>query len=317
MRKLNKSFTISQNQQFTIFQVLQYVENNIHKKHQLNELAAMVSYSPFHFHRLFKSVIGVNLNEYIANYRLQKVTHYLKFYPHLSLTEIAELTGFSSLNDLSRKFKAYYGQTATQAREGFTQNRKICIMNRKISERYFNVNYYNEIQGDGRSAIREERTLRVTIKSLPQYRAIFHPLLGSDATHFQSSMIQAFQQINRTMSGSSPRSFQNLFIGKIHYGTTINEDLLQWRYDACITIPMDWLDHEVPTTLIPGGSYAVLRLMNNPDDKKAVLDAFYQEWLPTSGYSLSDRPCLEIFGSAHAFQPGFPPFVDYCIPLLI
>ncbi|MBO9597152.1 MAG: helix-turn-helix domain-containing protein [Cohnella sp.] len=54
---------------------------------------------------MFKSVTGVKLNEYITHYRLQKVPRYLKLYPHLTLTEIAERCGYASLNDLSRKIK--------------------------------------------------------------------------------------------------------------------------------------------------------------------------------------------------------------------
>lgn len=315
MREPNRGHHITQNQQYTVFKVLQHIDDNIHTKLQLNELAAAVSYSPFHFHRLFKSVMGVNLNEYITNYRLQKVTRYLKLYPHLTLTEVAERCGYASLNDLSRKMKAYYGQTATQLREGYVKNRKICIMDRNISERYFKVNYYNEIQGDGRSPFREERSLKVTVKSLPRYLATFYPLLENGELHYQSRLKQAFQQLPRTVSGN-PHSFQSQLVGRIHYEPTPDDGHQEWRYDACITIPMGMPDLDIPTTHIPGGTYAVLRLLNHPDDKKVVLHAFYQEWLPSSGYRLRDQPCLEVFGSSQSWQTGLPPYVDYCIPLL-
>ncbi len=315
MREPNLGNSITHNQQSTVFKVLQHIDNHIHTKLQLNELAASVSYSPFHFHRLFKSVMGVNLNEYITLYRLQKVTRYLKLYPHLTLTEVAERCGYATLNDLSREIKAYFGQTATQIREEYVQNRKICIMDRNFYERYFSVHYYNEIQGDGRSLLREERTLKVAIKSLPQYLATFHPLLVDGEHYDHGRLKQAFQQLRGT-AGRSPLSFQSLLIGKIHHEPTTDDPSLQWRYDACIALPMGTPELDTPTTLIAGGTYAVLRLLNNPNDKRAVLDAFYHEWLPSSGYRLRDQPCLEVFGSSHACQTGFPSYVDYCIPLL-
>ncbi|MUT68280.1 GyrI-like domain-containing protein [Paenibacillus sp. NEAU-GSW1] len=307
----------SLNQQTAIFHVMHYIDGNIHNKLSLNELASIVSYSPYHLHRLFKSVTGVNLNAYIANYRLQKVTRYLQWHPHLSLTAIAEQCGFSSLNDLSRKYKAFCGQTATQVREFYSQNRKICIMDRNISERYFNVNYYNEIQGDGRSLLKENRSLKVTVKMLPQYRSAYIPLLGSHAqSSFQNQLRHAFQRLAAAASRRNTFPFQRLLIGKVHYETDMSESVLNWRYDACVTLPQDWPADDLPMTEIPGGSYAVLRIDNDPIHKKSVLDAFYQEWLPDSGHQLSDLPCLEVFGSCAAFQNGIPAYVDYCIPLL-
>lgn len=317
MNGFDNNRVLSQHYPLPIFHVLTYIDSNIHQKLLLADLAGMISYSPFHFHRMFKSSLGITLNEYITSYRMQKVIQYLKFHPHLSLTDIAERCGFPALNELSRKFKAQYGQTATQFRENYHQNSKICIMDRKISERYFNVNYYNEIQGDGRPVIKENRILKVTIKMIPQYQAVFLPLLGDGSVHrMQNELKQAFQSLASLKSSFHSYSFQSLLIGKVHYESSSEKGLLSWRYDACMTIPSNKVEDGLPATAITGGLYAVLRLHNDPDHRESLLDAFYQEWLPASGYSLSDEPCLEIFGSAQAFQAGFPPYVDYCVPLL-
>ena len=57
---------------------------------------------------LFSKLEGITLEKYIITKRLQKVKELL-VYTDFSLTEIAYVTGFSSINHLSRQFKELTG----------------------------------------------------------------------------------------------------------------------------------------------------------------------------------------------------------------
>lgn len=91
----------------SINRVLDYVRKNLHENTGLKTLAGIAHISPYHFHRIFKSVIGESLAEYVNRLRMEYVAEKLKT-SGLSLAELAERTGYSSEQALSRAFKNYF-----------------------------------------------------------------------------------------------------------------------------------------------------------------------------------------------------------------
>lgn len=91
----------------SINKVLDYIKHNLHENADLKTLAEIAYISPYHFHRIFKSVIGESLGEYVTRLRMEYVTEQLKT-SALSLAELAEKTGYSSEQSLSRAFKNYF-----------------------------------------------------------------------------------------------------------------------------------------------------------------------------------------------------------------
>ena len=51
---------------------LEYIDKHIEEKLTLETIATIAHYSPYHFHRIFKAVIGETLNEYIIRQRIEK-----------------------------------------------------------------------------------------------------------------------------------------------------------------------------------------------------------------------------------------------------
>ena len=65
---------------------------------------------------LFTELEGVTLEKYIITQRLEKVKELL-VYTEFTLTEIAYITGFSSINHLSRQFKELTGLSASHFKD--------------------------------------------------------------------------------------------------------------------------------------------------------------------------------------------------------
>ena len=65
--------------------------------------------------QMFTQIEGTTLERYIINQRLEKVKELL-VYTEFTLTEIAHVTGFSSINHLSRQFKELTGLTPSHFR---------------------------------------------------------------------------------------------------------------------------------------------------------------------------------------------------------
>jgi AraC-like DNA-binding protein len=46
---------------------IDYIKENLHEELSLGKLASLSNFSKFHFHRIFKSVAGTTINEFITS----------------------------------------------------------------------------------------------------------------------------------------------------------------------------------------------------------------------------------------------------------
>ena len=76
-------------------------------------IAQHLGISEVYFRKLFLAKYGMAPKQYILNFRIQKAKHLLTS-THLTVTEIAETCGFSSLYHFCRIFKEKTGMTPTQ-----------------------------------------------------------------------------------------------------------------------------------------------------------------------------------------------------------
>ena len=85
--------------------VIDYIDNNITDKFTLDKLSSVANFSKFHFHRIFASIVGETLSNYILRIRLEKAATLLVYNPNLSVTEIYLDCGFSSSSVLQDLLK--------------------------------------------------------------------------------------------------------------------------------------------------------------------------------------------------------------------
>ncbi|MFW6062314.1 MAG: helix-turn-helix domain-containing protein [Planctomycetota bacterium] len=85
-----------------------YIEDHLHQRIELQDLADAVGLSRFHFAREFKQSAGLPPMRYVTRLRLQRAEHLLRT-THLPLAQIAELVGLSSGFHLSNLFDQHYG----------------------------------------------------------------------------------------------------------------------------------------------------------------------------------------------------------------
>lgn len=74
------------------------------------EVAEICNYSYNYFSRIFKETIGKSFKDYIMDFRLSEAERML-LSSNLSVTEIAEKTGFSSISHFIARFKEAKGKT--------------------------------------------------------------------------------------------------------------------------------------------------------------------------------------------------------------
>lgn len=93
-----------------IKEVLMYVSEHYSEKLTVENAATLINYSPNYFSKLFHELTGTSFIQYVINYRLD-VAHEKLENTNLTITEIAEETGFSNLPYFTRTFSAKYGTT--------------------------------------------------------------------------------------------------------------------------------------------------------------------------------------------------------------
>ena len=92
--------------------VINHIRENSTEDLSLSELAQVAGFSPFHFHRLFKSLTDETVSDMASRFRLERAASLLRASPGLSITDAAFECGFRSVSVFSRTFKKHYGMNA-------------------------------------------------------------------------------------------------------------------------------------------------------------------------------------------------------------
>ena len=84
---------------------IDHILRNLDERLRLDDVAHVACFSPYHFHRIFRALMGETLNAFIKRVRLERAVYLLSFRDGSSLTDIALACGFSSSSDFSRSFR--------------------------------------------------------------------------------------------------------------------------------------------------------------------------------------------------------------------
>ena len=92
-----------------INRAIDYVTRHLAEPLPLEDVAKAAAFSPFHFHRIFRSLMQETLASFVKRVRLERAVYLMSYRKGASLTEIAYACGFSSSSDFSRSFRGQYG----------------------------------------------------------------------------------------------------------------------------------------------------------------------------------------------------------------
>ena len=96
--------------------VFDYIEHHYMEDITLEEVAAQIGFSKFHFSRLFRQFTDTAFYDYLCARRI-KTAEALLLDPNLSITEIALQSGFASISTFNRVFKKFKECTPTEFKE--------------------------------------------------------------------------------------------------------------------------------------------------------------------------------------------------------
>ena len=291
--------------------VMDYIQIHLAEPMELDALASVACFSPYHFHRLFHGWMGETIHDFIFRLRVERAAKQLVYNPRKSITEIALDCGFSSSSTFARAFKNFHGVSASDWR----MNRKNRKTDRKACEAEDGAeNAFLETTG-GSGQYKEPTmtmNLQVEVKPMPPMHVAYVRHVGP----FLENPALFERLFGRICSWAGPRGLlgpETKFVSIYHDSPEVTEPA-KLRLDVAITVPENTkVDGEIGKQVLPGGAYAVTRIKIHPEQYGEAWDALMGGWLPSSGYQPDDRPCFEVTLNDPKTDPEGMHHVDICL----
>lgn len=206
---------------------LKYIEENLTSSISLDDLAKKAYFSSYYFHRLFQSIVGESVMEYIRRKRLLHAADDL-LYCNNSIIEIAFKYQFNSQDVFTRAFKRLFGVTPQEYRKINKSKLPFSKNNSKEDNIMFDLNIGQKIQ----CTTNEKRECLDLLNNILEFSAITRKYgllrLESEIDKFSSNfMRKALQLIVQGVEPNYIRTIlQNYIIVGDYKGKTLLERVL-------------------------------------------------------------------------------------------
>lgn len=307
-----------------INRVMDYVSQNLSEPLALESLAAVAAFSPFHFHRVFKSHTGESLGNFIQRIRLERAARALIHQTGRDITDIALEAGFASSSAFAHAFKTHFGMSATRWREegsddlGAIRRRQYSNLNQahgkpKQAENGATPQNQSQETLSEETLSQETKKMNVGVKELPDFHVAYMRNIGP---YGPTQIPPLWQKLMTWAQARGLATPETLTLG-ISYDDPEVTPPEKCRYDACIVVPRDFRpEPAVNVKDIPGGKYAVYEFVGTSAQIMEPWRRIFSEWLPSSGYQPDDRPCYELYRADCYIDKSNGVFrCDLCVPV--
>lgn len=108
--------TTEETTEHNIFEAVSYVKKHFTEDLTANSMAKRLGYTPNYFSMKFKSLTGKNFIETVNDERLQ-LAYYMLSTMEISVGDVSEYVGYSSIAYFSRMFKKKYGKSPREVKK--------------------------------------------------------------------------------------------------------------------------------------------------------------------------------------------------------
>jgi AraC family transcriptional regulator len=287
--------------------VVDHIDRHLDKKLDLAALAEVASFSPFHFHRLFRALMGEALGDYVRRRRLEIAGVRLLSQEGVSVLNIALGVGFGSAEAFTRAFRARFDCSPTEWRKskrGQTASKR----DQTASKRGQAERRSHRKNG---ALSPKETAMKVTIIERPPVHVAYLRHIGAYGVGIGRFWMETV----------APWMSTNNLIGRERFGIALDDPTVtapaKCRYDACVqSDAKEMLSGDPGRKMIPGGKYAALAFEGSSAGIGAAWEALLRDWLPKSGLQLDSRPFFEHYPTDGRYDPKTGSFTcNICVPV--
>lgn len=287
---------------------LQFIDDHLDGELSLDTIAKVALYSPFHFHRIFKAVIGETLNAYINRRRIEKIASILIHKKEVSITELSLQYGFSSNSSFTRAFKNFYGVSPTEFRKQLPNKySKIGKVESKIGqkdlifEKYIcNItNHLNWIKMNARIEVKETPELH--------FASITH--IGVDGIE------NVFEKLIKWGRSKGILENPEAKMARVFHDSFKITSPDKVRMSICILMGEPFTtEGEITPVTIKKGRSIVGRFEITPDSFEKSWSSLFI-WMSEQGYTKAEEKPFEIYHNDFREHPENEFLVDFYIPI--
>lgn len=265
-----------------ILRVLVHIQNNLDETLPLSELARVAHFSPYHFHRVFRGMVGESVKEHVRRLRLERAVQRLKS-TRISVTRIAFESGYETHESFIRAFRAMFGMAPSQMRK----NRQPPPSPNAPSGVHFaatgDISDFIPVDTGGTS-------MEAKIEKMAPMRVAFVRHVGP------YNQCQAAWGTLCAWAGRHRITGPGIIcLGVCHDDPEVTP-LDKVRYDACLTVGADVRpEGDVGIQEIGGGEYATTTHRGSYENLHETYAKLCGQWIPTQGREVSSAPSIEIY----------------------
>ncbi len=258
--------------------VTAYIHNHINDELELEKLAGLAGFSPFHFHRIFAAVMGETVAEYVRRLRLSMAVQRL-LQSHASVTEIALAIGYETPAAFTKAFRKRFGVAPMTLRTMDRAAAYALLLNQP--------------------AVKKGTAHMITpeIRILPDLRVLYARGYGIIDYQYHRAASAAFTTL---MGFVRQHDLMDKFSARLGLTpddyNTIPHD--QCRFDAGVVL-QEGVDVQpeggISLQVLAGGRWAVFEHKGTYDTLWQSWNTAYRDWLVRSGETLRDAPPMEIY----------------------
>jgi AraC family transcriptional regulator len=285
-----------------------FIDENLDQELNLETIANIGYYSPFHLHRIFKAITNETVNEYITRKRIEKTASVLLHKREITISQLSLQYGFKSNSSFTRTFKKFYGISPTEFRKSnpnkFSKIGKVESKNgqeiRIVEEYICNINNLkNWIK----------MKAKIEIKEMPKLDLAFITQIGP------SGMQNAYDKLIKWAIPKGLMENENLKVVTIYHDSFKITDPDKVRMSACISLKEKIeVTGEIGLTTIEKGKCIVGHFEIGINEFEKSWKSLFI-WMNENGYKKADRNPYEIYYNNFNEHPEKISIVDFCIPI--
>ena len=268
--------------------VVEYINNHLGEEIDLEMLADISHFSPYHFHRIMKAFLGEPLGTFIVRMRIETAARLLR-QSSLPVGDIAYKIGYSSPSSLSKVFKQFYGISPNEYR-----NNK-------------NYNIMKPIE------INPELDVTVEERNEAPKQVIYIRLIGA---YGGLDYCEVWKQLHMYVQQEKIYDGCMEHIGIYHDDPKVTEED-KLRTDICLAVPVPVQPKgEIGVKEIPGGKYLVFRYKGPYSNLGSVYDTIYGHWIPEKGYTIRESCGYESYVNDPSVTAPEEVLTDIYVPVM-
>lgn len=287
----------------SILKVLHYINQNLTDELSLETLAQVANYSTLHFRKIFTEAMFESPKQYIIRLRIEKAAHYLRAFRDMPVSEIAQISGFSSPSVFSRAFRDYFNVTAEELREMSCDD--MYMISKSFQKTGKTSNPEDTQYWIDRICTSKERVNDIIFSVPPVIKHNNSVQIASIQTTIfkRENITQAFKDIIKWAIPRDLISPDTKFFG-VWLDMPFYTAPDKCRYLAGISVKADSRATKgVDIITLPERKYAEFPVTGTIETTLDYVLAFNDRYVDAMGYKISELICYEIFSESPASQP--------------